>query len=154
MRLIALVVALAITACTTIQEVTPVSEPPPGIVCVVEHDAVMDGIRDAIVDSLADRGIRSRVVAGEYEKSHALWTGETRPAEVGECDALIFYVANWNWDIGYYMYFANLWMTDATGQRLLGRATYDASRNAGFGKFIKAEKKIRELMEEMLSEAS
>ena len=70
--------------------------------------------------------------------------------QLNGCDAIVFYVANWGWDVSMYMRFANIWITDSTMDRKLANATYTAG--TGFGKFQNARKKILELVDRMLDQ--
>ncbi len=145
--------AVLLTACASKQEISRIEGPRPAMVCIVEHTAVRgEGVIPAIQDGISRAGLQSRVVPGTYEKKHKLWHPNFDEQSVAGCDALLFYVANWNWDIAWYMYFASIWMTDSSGEKSIARATYDATLNAGPGKFIDAREKILELVDQMLSE--
>jgi hypothetical protein len=151
MRIGLCLLLVMLVSCTTLQEVTPYSGPTAtATICVVSHAAVKPGVLEAITEELAERGIAHRVIVGRYVKHHNSWQSSLTDGERDGCDAILRYVANWSWDIATYMYFASLWMTDSTDTNSIGRATYDASRNAGLGKFINARSKIRELVGEMV----
>lgn len=144
-------VVAAVGACTSAQEITRL-ERPTGRVCIVKHDAVKEGVLEEIRDGFARRSIATKTVDGTYAKKHGLWQPTWNADQVSDCEALCFYVANWSWDLAAYMYFANIWMTNADGSKRLGEATYDATSNLGPGKFINARSKIGELMDGMLAD--
>ena len=60
------------------------------------------------------------------------------------------YTANWGWDLAMYMKYAEIKVY--RGVALVGLAVYDATRGGGRpDKFINAENKIRELVDELFS---
>ena len=137
--------------CAANQEITRLTMPGPQQVCIVRHEAVKEGVLEAIQQGFESHGIPTKVVSGVYEKKHAMWMPRFYIDQVKACDALCFYVANWNWDLASYMYFANIWMATSDGKRL-AQATYDAGRVYGPNKFIIARTKILELMNDMLAD--
>ena len=76
-----------------------------------------------------------------------MWNPRIYPDELGGCDAIAFYVANWAWDISMYMYFANVWVTDTAMTEKLAQATYQTG--GGPDKWIIARNKILELVDEI-----
>ena len=148
---IALALSLFVSGCATRQDITSIRGPRPSEVCIVQNSDVKKGVLTAIEESLSRRHMKYRVLSGTYKMEHNLWVPSFDRSEVVGCDALLFYVANWNWDMALYMYFASIWMTGADGKDSIARATYDASRNVGFGKFINAKSKIHELMDEIFA---
>lgn len=138
-------------ACATKQQVTRLDGPRPQLVCIVRHEAVKSGVLDAIQDGLNKHGIKTKVVSGVYELKHSMWLPRWTVDQVATCDALLFYVANWGWDLALYMRFANIWMTTPDGKRKLAQATYDASGNIGLGKFVVARDRILELVDLMVA---
>ena len=151
MLLIASILALSLSGCSTRQDITRIQGPKPQNVCILHNTAVKKGVLTAIEESLSRRYVKYEVLNGTYKKENAGWVPSFDRSDTVGCDALLFYVANWNWDLALYMHFATIWMTDADGKRSIARATYDASRNVGFGKFINADSKIRELMDEIFA---
>jgi hypothetical protein len=145
-------VSSLITGCTTRQHVTRLETPKPQQVCIVQHHAVKAGVLEALQEGLTKHGMRNKVVPGVYELKHAMWQPRWNPEQVTSCDALIFYVANWSWDLALYMRFANVWMTPIDGSKKLSQATYDAGGNIGPGKFIVAREKILELVDQMIGD--
>ncbi len=74
----------------------------------------------------------------------------TLPAQASliECPITSTYTANWRWDLATYMAYAEIKVYD--NGKPIGEAIYD-SRNGGgsFGKFISAETKIKELVNQL-----
>jgi hypothetical protein len=145
------VTAAFLSGCASRQVVTRVEEPRLQEVCVVEHTAVQAATLLAIQDGLRIHGLRSRVVKGAYANNNSVWQGSVLRGDVVGCEALLFYVANWHWDLAYYMRYAQIWMTVGDGSRRIGEATYDAGNNIGPGKFIVARAKLLELMDQMFA---
>lgn len=138
-----------LSGCTTMQNVNKVDSTKLHNVCIVEHKAVREEVLETIQEVLNARGIKTKVVQGSYEKKDNMWVPTYQIKEVTSCDAVLFYVANWKWDITMYMHFANIWAVTADEkQARLGNATYDA--RASLNKFIDARGKIRELTRELL----
>ncbi|MGR6502805.1 Sbal_3080 family lipoprotein [Shewanella sp. Koi 1] len=134
-----------------LQQVTQLSEKPTSI-CVVRHDAVKEGVVTAITSELQFKGYKTTVIQGRYTMQHNAWQPQwyIAEADAAHCDALLFYVANWRWDLATYMVYANIWMTDISGQKRIGQVTYDASRSAfTTNKFINSDSKIRELTNQL-----
>lgn len=140
-----------IAGCATHQDITKLDQYRPKEVCVVKDDKVFEGVLETIQASFKEHSIATRVVNGTYENKHAMWNPVFNRSDVVGCDALLFYVANWSWDLAYYMYFANIWMTNGDASKRIAQATYDASHNIGVGKYIVAKDKIRELVNQMLA---
>ncbi len=140
---------LFLGACSAYQEVTQLSSPAPQSVCVVKHEAVKKEVLEVITKEFQNHGIQPTVLDGNYEIKHNQWIPTWNADQAQSCDSMGFYFARWNWDLATYMSFANIWMTDTAGSKILAQATYDAS-TAGTSKFINAEEKIQELMREMI----
>jgi len=67
---------------------------------------------------------------------------------ITECPVASTYTANWQWDLGLYMSYADI-KVFSNGQQS-GQATYDSrSGGANMNKFIKGESKITELVNEL-----
>tara|TARA_R110002072_G_scaffold302958_1_gene490385 strand:- start:21505 stop:22158 length:654 start_codon:yes stop_codon:yes gene_type:complete len=138
---------LFLSGCAANQNVSEFEQAPPKIVCIAEHEAVKEGVRDALEEGFHAHGADTRVIRAIYEEKHNLWNPRIYPNELGDCDAIAFYVANWAWDISMYMYFANIWITDPTMSKKIAQATYQTG--GGPDKWINARKKILELVDEM-----
>ena len=138
---------LLLAGCAATQTITEFDEAPPNTVCIAKHEAVREGILEALEEGFRQHGARTTVVRAIYEEKHALWTPQIYPDEVKSCDAIAFYVANWTWDLSMYMYFANIWITDQAMTKKIAQATYQTG--GGPDKWINARKKILELVDEM-----
>ncbi len=143
--LILLVASILFSGCTTVQKVNKLEAGKVNLVCVVEHKEVRENVLEVIKEGLTNHGVNYRVVPGSYQIKNNLWYPTVQPEQVAGCDAVLFYVANWNWDITMYMKFANLWMTTPDIKQRLGDASYDA--RASLNKFINARAKILELVD-------
>ena len=150
-RLLVFTLALILSGCASRQDITRLEGDNIRMVCIIEHAAVRATTLDVIREGISRRGIGVRVVNGTYEFKHSSWIPRYQTTDIAGCDALLFYVAHWNWDLAYYMRFANIWMSDPAGARRLAQATYDASTNIGPGKFIVARDKLLELVDQMLA---
>jgi len=148
--LLGLTLLFSLTGCSIKQEISHFDTLPEKV-CLVKHKAVKEGVLDALNEGFSNHNVKTQVVEGDYVLKHKVWTPTWSPEEVAACDALGFYVANWTWDIAAYMYFVNVWITNADGSKKLAQATYDASFGGGrMDKFINAREKILELVDEML----
>jgi hypothetical protein len=138
---------LLLTGCTTVQNISKLEAGTNrvNLVCVVEHKAVRDTVLDVIKEGLTNHGVKYRVIPGSYQQKEKMWSPQFQQDQAAGCDAMLFYVANWNWDIAMYMHFANIWMTTPDRTRRLGSADYDA--RASLNKFINAREKLLELLD-------
>ncbi len=142
--------ALLATSCSIKQEVTRLDTRPTNV-CIVEHDAVRDGVLTAISEGLQRNGMAARQIKGQYSTKHNALLPTWAPADAAGCDALVFYTARWSWDLTTYMSFANIWMSNPDGTQKLAQATYDATGGGGrLDKFINAREKILELVDQMV----
>ena len=143
--------ALMLTGCSITQNVMPLEQKPQQI-CVVENKAVKEGVLEALQEGLHRHGAATRVIPGSYVLQQKMWIPAWQTTDAKGCDAMAMYVANWNWDLAMYMYFANIWMTSPDKTRDLGHAIYDASRGGGrMDKFIDARGKVLELVDALLA---
>jgi len=139
-----------LSGCAATQEVTKFSAAQPKTVCIAEHKAVKEGVLSALKTGLTKHGVGSRVIDAQYVERHSMWTPSVDPNYVRNCDAIMFYVANWTWDVAMYMYYANIWVTNTGMTKKLAQASYTAG--AGVSKFINAETKILEMIDSMFTE--
>ena len=123
-----------LTACSIHQTVKPVEAFQGKEVCIIENPAVRVGFLDTYEQSLMSKGYHPR----QLPASSSLTT----------CPISSTYSANWRWDMALYMEYAEIKVYEEA--RPIGEATYNA-RNGGasMGKFIDAEKKIRELVNQL-----
>lgn len=147
LRALLLLGVLFLSGCAATQTISEFDEAPPKVVCIAKHEAVKEGVLEALKEGFQLHGTNTRVVRAIYEQKHNLWNPRIYPDELGGCDAIAFYVANWAWDISMYMYFANIWVTDTSMTGKIAQATYQTG--GGPDKWINARKKILELVDEM-----
>ncbi len=150
LQIILVLTALVILGgCTTLQTVQKVNRTNFNNVCIVEHTAVREEVLAAIQEVLNSHGTKTQIVAGSYVKNNNMWYPTYQIKDVTSCDAVLFYVANWTWDIVMYMHFANIWVVSPDEKKTsLGGATYNA--RLSLNKFINARQKIMELTTELL----
>ena len=147
LRTLLLLGVLILSGCAAKQTISAFDEAQPKVVCVAKHEAVNEEVLEALEEGFQLHGANTRVVRGIYVEKHNLWNPQIYPNELGGCDAIAFYVANWTWDITMYMYFANIWVTDTAMTGKIAQATYQAG--GGPDKWINAKEKILELVDEM-----
>ena len=138
---------LFLTGCAATQDISEFDEIPPHTVCIAEHQAVREGVLDALEEGFRSHGADVKVIKGSYEKKHNMWHPQIYTSDLEGCDAIAFYVANWRWDISMYMCFANIWVTDTAMSEKIAQATYQTG--GGPDKWINARKKLLELVDEM-----
>jgi hypothetical protein len=124
------VVILSLSGCTTKQVITPVTNIKKKDVCITENQLVKGDFLQVFMDTLKEK---------EYKV-----TLKQAYDNVEDCYLRADYTANWSWDLAVYMIYANIKVFEKGVLR--GEAIYDASRNAGFGKFINGADKVRELV--------
>ena len=125
----------ASTGCSIRQSVRPVElTGQPMEVCILRNEDVRHGFLDAYTDALKAKSIQVRTL------------GES--ASLNECTTTSTYTARWTWDLALYMKYAEIKVY--RNAALVGDAVYDATWGGGrLDKFINAEKKIRELVDEL-----
>lgn len=130
----AIAIAIATTGCAIQQTVQPVAMADNKQVCIVENPAVKNGFLDAYKRTLSTKGYIVRQLA--------------QGASLVECPVTSTYTANWHWDLAMYMTYADITVYNKGAPA--GKAVYD-SRRAGLntGKFINADKKITELVDQL-----
>jgi len=127
-------IPLAVGACTITQTVDPVDQVATNEVCIIENPQVRDGFLPELQNSLRSKNAQVRVLSAT--------------AATTDCVIVATYVARWKWDLAMYMSYAEINVFH-NGQ-VAGKALYDATKGSGnMGKFIDAEPKIRELVDEL-----
>lgn len=133
--LVLIVVASLLTACSITQNVEPaqlVSQQP---LCIIENPNVRQGFLNEYAAALTDKGIPHQIVNARTVPASCEWTST--------------YTASWTWDLALYMSYAEIKVFHR-GQ-LDGEAIYDSRRGGGnLSKFIDAEEKVRELVNELI----
>jgi hypothetical protein len=129
-----LLVMPLISSCAINQTVTPSNVAEDVTICVIEDPAVREGFLSELTKVLDEKKVAYKVV----DKQEAL-----------DCDWTMTYLGRWAWDMALYMVYAEIKIYH--NGLMSGEAIYDASRGGfNLGKFIDAEPKIRELVEELL----
>jgi len=132
--LLALLAAMTLVACSIKQNVQPVSIPIQEI-CVVDNpDVLHEDFGKAYVKELETLGIRVKTLAPG--------------SDVSGCEFTTTYTANWRWDLALYLCFAELRVFHQGRQ--VGTAVYDSrSGSANMNKFVKADSKLKELVQQL-----
>lgn len=132
--LLAVSAVTLLSACTIVQTVEPTDLPPGDELCIIENTDVREGFLKEVKAVLGEMDIRYRVTDAAAAQEQCEWT--------------MTYTGNWSWDLALYMSYAQIRVY--RNGLLDGEAIYDASGGSGsLGKFIDAETKIRELMDEL-----
>lgn len=127
-------VVLVSTGCAIHQTVKPVDRFDDKQVCIIENSAVKGGFVDAYQRTLIAKGYTVRLLPAS--------------ASLIECAITSTYVGNWRWDLALYLAYAEI-KVYANGKPI-GEAKYDSLRGgANMNKFIDAEKKIVELVNQL-----
>ena len=125
---------LVASGCSITQTVDPVGNLATSEVCIIESPQVREGFLPELKNALQ---IKNAQV-------HVLDSGAT----TSSCPVVLTYIARWKWDLAMYMSYAEI-NVYRDGQAV-GKALYDATSGGGrMDKFIDAEPKIRELVNEL-----
>lgn len=128
--------ALLVSACSITQNIEPAQMSKGSELCIIENSDVREGFLKEFKSSLASKGIAHRVVSEASVPAECEWTST--------------YVARWTWDLSLYMSYAEIKVFH--NGSLDGEAIYDSTRGgANMSKFIDAEPKIRELINELMT---
>ena len=124
-----------VNGCSIRQTVKPVELTGQSMeICILKNEKVRQGFLDAYTDALKAKSVQVRTL------------GES--ASLNECTITSTYTANWAWDLAMYMKYAEIKVYRSAS--LVGEAVYDATWGGGrLDKFINAETKIRELVDEL-----
>lgn len=124
-----------VQGCTITQVVEPAEMSKGNILCIIENPAVRAGFLQEFRNVLSLKGIQYKVVHEHSTPSDCEWTAT--------------YVGKWSWDLGLYMSYAEINVFH--NGVLDGKAVYDSRSGGGnMSKFIDAEEKIQELVEELM----
>ncbi|MGE3538318.1 MAG: Sbal_3080 family lipoprotein [Candidatus Tectimicrobiota bacterium] len=133
-RAAVLCAVLVLTGCAIHQRIDPVTRMDTSELCIIDNPDVRSGFLEAYRSALSAKGYQTKVL----DKS----------ASVHDCPITSTYTANWRWDMLMYMAFAQITVY-ANGKKI-GDALYDSLGGSGnMGKFISAETKIRELVDQL-----
>ena len=126
-----------IHGCSIKQTVKPVElTGQPMEICILKNEKVRPSFLDAYSDALKAKSVQVRTL--------------DESASLNECTITSTYAAHWAWDLAMYMRYAEIKVY--RGAALVGLAVYDATWGGGRpDKFINAENKIRELVDQLFS---
>ncbi len=135
-KLILIVPALLIlTACAIRQDISPVTLDGDLTVHIIENPRVREAVLSALKSEIEKHNYNVAVVDAS--------------STVTDYPIAVTYTANWNWDLAMYMSYAEI-KVYLNGSSI-GEAVYNSRRGgARMDKFISADKKIRELVNELL----
>lgn len=145
--LVPILAVIILSGCASQQTLTKFSADIPKNVCIAKHEAVRVEVLDAIQEGFRNRGVATKVISATYTEKDRMWYPKANVMEAASCDAVVYYVANWHWDLATYMRFASIWVTDSSGVRKLAATSYQAG--AGLDKFIDAKKKLLSMVESL-----
>ena len=135
-KLVLLFPVFALMGCSIVQTVDPI-EGVSGLeeICIIEDPAVREGFLIEYRKSVEAKGIAVRLLENGSSITDCEWTST--------------YSARWSWDLTIYMSYSVIRVFH-NGQ-VSGEALYDATRGGGRldKKFIKADAKIREIVDEL-----
>ncbi len=144
---VAAAMVATLAGCAAKQDITRFETNIPKTVCIAEHKAVKAGVIDAMKKGFAKHDVETRVIPANYVLKHQDYQTELPGADTTGCNAVVYYVANWRWDIALYMAYANIWIKDVETNEKIAQASYRTG--GGLDKFIDAEEKIIELIDGM-----
>lgn len=135
-KIIALLgVSAAIGGCSIQQTVDPAQVSAGSEICIIENPDVREGFLNEFKSALDNKGVQYKVLPKGSSYAACEWTAT--------------YLARWTWDLALYMSYAeiNVFRNGAPE----GKALYDSTRGgASMSKFIDAETKIQELVDQLL----
>lgn len=134
-ELVVLVGVLLMTSCSINQNIEPSQITQENELCIIENRAVREGFLKEYKLALSKKGIPYRVVNESSVPESCQWTST--------------YIARWTWDLALYMSYTEIKVFH--NGSLDGKALYDSTRGgANMSKFIDAETKIQELVDELM----
>ncbi len=126
--------AVLLSGCAIHQNVKAVDTVGDTQVCVINNPAVRPSVMAAYLKVLGEKGYTVRQLP--------------ESAAITDCKVTSTYQANWRWDLAMYMHFAQFRVFIDGKEK--GVATYDATHGgANMAKFIDADKKIAELINQL-----
>lgn len=129
-----LTVTLILTGCSISQTIDPVNYNDIQKICIIENPKVRSGFLKSYKQSLDEKNISYSLINSETEDQNCEWTST--------------YNGRWSWDLAIYMSYAEIKIYKNNGLR--GQAVYDSRRAAyNANKFIKAEIKVKELVDQL-----
>ncbi len=126
---------LLFTGCSIKEEVATVSDDSFKEVCIINNPKVKEGFHDALAAAIQEKGYAVK----NLPEGSALT----------ECKVTTTYTASWLWDGATYMSYAKI--TVHEDGKEAGHALYDASGpNMNASKYINADKKVHELVDQLV----
>lgn len=130
-----LLALILLSSCAIKQNIEPAELVQETQICVVKDTATRESFLDALKTVLSEKGISYRVVDGGSIPTECEWTTT--------------YFAKWSWDLALYMSYVEIKVFH--NGILDGEAVYDSTLGgANMNKFIDAEEKIYELVNELM----
>ena len=127
--------SVVISGCSIKQVVEKAEIPKETELCIVDNPAVREGFLVEFKSVLTSKKIPHRMVSESSIPANCEWTTT--------------YTARWTWDLAMYMSYAEIKVFHKGN--LDGEAIYDSTLGgANMSKFIDAEPKIRELVNELM----
>jgi hypothetical protein len=126
---------MLISACSITQNIEPAEISKGSELCIIENPDVREGFLKEYQSVLSSKGIPHRLVSENSVPDSCEWTST--------------YIARWTWDLSLYMSYAEIKVFHKGS--LDGEAKYDSTKGgANMSKFIDAEPKIRELVNQLM----
>ena len=123
-----------LAGCAIHQNVRPVEATGDTQVCVINNPEVRPSVMASYTKALIDKGYTVRQLP--------------QTAAITDCRVTSTYRANWRWDLAMYMHYAEFRVFVDGKEK--GVAVYDATHGgANMNKFIDADKKIAELINQL-----
>ena len=133
-RIAPAMLAIGLAGCAIHQTVRPVEAIADRQICVIENPAVRAGFVEAYKRSLTGKGYEVRQLPAN--------------SPITGCGITSTYSANWRWDLAMYMAYAEIRVFSDGKQ--VGDAKYDSmGGGANMNKFIDADRKIQELVDQL-----
>lgn len=124
-----------LSACSITQDIEPAELSRGAELCIIENTDVREGFLKEYQAVLSSKSIPHSLVSEDAVPDSCEWTST--------------YVARWTWDLSLYLSYAEIKVFHRGS--LDGEATYDSTRGgANMSKFIDAEPKIRELVDQLI----
>jgi hypothetical protein len=128
-----------LSSCTISQSVKPVARDGLSEICIVVNPHVRPGFLDTYIRVLSEKGYLIKQLPPD--------------SGTNQCPTVSAYTGSWSWDLALYLSYAEI-VVYRNGRRS-GQAIYDSRRGGGnMNKFIKADKKIAELVDELFPDAA
>lgn len=129
-----LLIGFLLSGCSITQKIDPVPKLSSAEICIIENPDVREGFIETYRRVLESKNFQIKMLRSS--------------ATPRDCHQTSTYTANWRWDLLFYLAFVDI-NVFADGKSI-GRAIYDSLGGSGnMAKFINAEKKITELVDQL-----